>query len=167
VSGIHHPHVDLSTGAFLRPYFLGLLGDAVAQAHRDEVPLVLLYVDLDEAAVLQGERGQSALEAALSTLAQAVGAAVDGLGPIGRLGDDSFAVLLMGCPYPHAMRVAHAVRKSVAEQPVRCAQERFSITASVGVAALRTAEPWGNLLEAAEDACTRAKQGGRNRVAPR
>jgi diguanylate cyclase (GGDEF)-like protein len=126
-----------------------------------------LYVDLDEAAVLKEERGQAALEAALSGLAQAVGAAVDGLGPIGRLDDDSFGVLLLGCPYPHAMRVAHAVRKRVAEVPVHAEAGPFSITASVGVAALRPAEPWGNLLEAAEEACTRAKQGGRNRVAPR
>ena len=167
MSGFHHRHVDLATGAFLRPFFLGLLGDAVVQAHRDEVPLVLLYVDLDEAALVKEEWGQAALEAAVSSLAQALGAAVDGLGPIGRMDDDSFGVLLMGCPYPHAMRIAHAVRKRVAEQPVRTETDTFSITASVGVAALRSAEPWGNLLEAAEAACIRAKQGGRNRVAPR
>ena len=168
MSGEHLPHLDLETGAFQRGWFLSLLGDAVVRAHRDEVPLVLLWIDLDETALLYSERGQGAVEAALSSVAQSISHAVDGLGPIGRVDDDSLAVLLVGVSLPHAMRVAHAIRREVAARAVVGDEgARFPVTASVGVAALRPHEPWGNLADAAEEACTHAKQGGRNRVAPR
>ena len=42
-----------------------------------------------------------------------------------------------------------------------------SLTVSVGVAGLKRNEPWGNLFEAAEDACRKAKQGGRDRTVHR
>jgi diguanylate cyclase (GGDEF)-like protein len=161
------PHVDVATGAYVREHFLALLSAAVAQAHREESPLVLLYVDLDETAVLRSERGQEAVEAALGALASAVSEGVDGLGPIGRLEDDAFAVLLVGCPPEHALRVAQAVRRRAASRQVPTESGAFSFTASVGMATLKRAEPWGNLLDAAEAACIRAKQGGRNLVVQR
>jgi diguanylate cyclase (GGDEF)-like protein len=159
--------VDVSTGAYVRGHFLALLSAAVSEAHREGAPLCLLVVDLDETAVLQGEQGQEAVEAALAALAERVSQAVDGLGPIGRLEDDAFAVLLAGCTLAHAARIAQAVRRQASSARVPSSAGPLSITASVGLAALRPAEPWGNLLEAAEDACTRAKQGGRNLVVQR
>jgi len=170
VSGERLIHLDLGTGAFSRGWFEALLGEAVARAHREDAPLALIWVDLDETAILLDERGAPAVEAALSTLAQAISAAVDGLGPIGRVGDDSLAVVLLGTTLPHAMRIGHAIRRAIAETRVRglpLGDEPFHVTASVGVAALRPHEPWGNFSDAAEEACVRAKQGGRNRVAPR
>jgi diguanylate cyclase len=161
------PHVDVATGAYTRAHFLELLAEAVVSAHRGECPLVLLYVDLDEAEVLRSEWGQEALEATLAALAEAVSAGVNGLGPIGRLEDDAFAVLLVGCTPEHAARVAQAVRREAAARRVHTPSGDLTFTASVGLAALRKAEPWGNLLDAAEEACTRAKQAGRNRVARR
>lgn len=161
------PQVDVATGAYLRDHFLGLLSDAVAAAHREDGPLALLYVDLDETAVLQGEWGQEAVESALAQLAVAVSAAVDGLGPIGRVEDDAFAVLLVGCTPEHAARVARDVRRAAASTEVQSRSGTFRFTASVGLVSLRRAEPWGNLLDAAEEACTRAKQAGRNTVVQR
>ncbi|MCI0569648.1 MAG: GGDEF domain-containing protein [Myxococcaceae bacterium] len=161
------PYVDVATGAYVRAHFLGLLSDAVSAAHRDESPLCVLYVDLDETAVLKGDWGQEAVEAALASLCMALSTAVDGLGPIGRMEDDAFAVLLVGCTLAHAARVAQAIRREASTRQVTTAEGTFHFTASVGVACLRRAEPWGNLFEAAEDACTRAKQGGRNRVVQR
>jgi PleD family two-component response regulator len=43
----------------------------------------------------------------------------------------------------------------------------YYLTVSVGVATLRRGEPWGNLIEAAERACLKAKQGGRDTVVSR
>ena len=59
------------------------------------------------------------------------------------------------------------IRREVARTPVQLETGPRQVTASVGVALLRPHEPWGNLADAAEAACIRAKQGGRNRVAPR
>lgn len=170
MSGERLAHLDLGTGAFTRGWFEAMLGESVARAHREDAPLALIWVDLDQTAILLDERGPDAVDAALSTLAQAISDAVDGLGPIGRVGDDSLAVVLLGTTLPHAMRVAHAIRRAIAQAVVPRvpgSDGPFQVTASVGVAALRAHEPWGNLSDAAEEACVRAKQGGRNRVAPR
>src|SRR5262249_60841869 len=80
-----------------------------------------------------------------------------GGGPVGRLGGDTFGLLLPGWALPRACALADRLRS--ATRADRCVMA----TVSVGVAALRPSEPWGNLLEAAETACTRAKQAGRDR----
>lgn len=167
MSGERLVHLDLETGAFNRAWFQALLSEAVARAHREEAPLTLIWVDLDDTAVLLDELGPGAVQAALDHLAQSISRASDGLGPIGRVDDDALAVLLLGAGLPHSTRVAHAIRREVALTPVQLEDGPRQVTASVGVALLRPHEPWGNLADAAEAACIRAKQGGRNRVAPR
>lgn len=167
MSGERLMHLDLETGAYNRGWFHALLSEAVSRAHREEAPLTLVWVDLDDTAVLLDEEGAGAVQLALDHVAQAISRAVDGLGPIGRVDDDALAVLILGAGLPHSTRLAHAIRREVAATAVQLPGGPRRVTASVGVALLRPHEPWGNLAEAAEAACIRAKQGGRNRVAPR
>jgi PleD family two-component response regulator len=63
--------------------------------------------------------------------------------------------------------MAERLRRSVPTTLHASAFGDFRVTISVGVAVNRRGEPWGNLLDAAEQACVRAKQGGRDAVVSR
>src|SRR5262249_10989391 len=96
-------------------------------------------------------------DSCLEALAQRISAESSGAGPIGRLGVDTFGLLLPGWALPRACTLADRLRGAAR------ADVCVMATVSVGVATLRPAEPWGNLLEAAERAGPGAKQAGRDR----
>lgn len=159
--------VDAATGAFTRSHFEALLLSAVKDARRTGEPLCVLWVDVDELTEANDVAGREAADAALAVLTQALAQALDGRGAIGRVGGGAFAVALGRTDLPAALRLAEAVRGAAAGQAHRGEAGSFKLTVSCGVAQLREGEPWGNLLDAAEEACTRAKQGGRDQVAAR
>lgn len=165
--GICAPDIDLLTAAWTRDRFETELSRAVSLSHRTGRPLSLLFVDVDDAQEMNDLYGTDAMDEALSKVAQVLSQVVDGQGPISRLGGDDFAVLLPGIQRETALRLAKAVVSAVARRRHPHPHGTFQITVSAGVALARRGEPWGNLVEAAESACTRAKQGGRNAVASR
>lgn len=167
MSGEFAPWVDLLTGAYTRPHFEGLLARAVKAAHQGRTPLVLLRLDVDDLQEHNDLHGQAALDAGLAWLASRVAKVVNGRGPLGRLGGDDFAVLLEGVQLPEALQLAEEVRRATGRTLHASPFGDYRLTLSVGVAALRPSEPWGNLLDAAERALTRAKQAGRDTVALR
>lgn len=163
-------HVDVQTGAFVRAYFEEELARAAALARRAQEPLSLLHIDVDDMQEHNDLHGNHTLDESLSTLAGVISDVVDGRGPIARLGGDEFGVLLEGVTKAQAQQLAEELRRAVCrrfdleEGLSASAAGALHLTVSVGVAALLAHEPPGNLLDAAESACRRAKQAGRNAV---
>ncbi|HEX8826225.1 MAG TPA: GGDEF domain-containing protein [Archangium sp.] len=161
------PQICPLTGAYLRPYFESLLIKAVSDAYAARMPLTLLWVDADETQEANDTHGREAMDVALSGLVDELAAELDGRGPIGRMEGDAFAVSLYAVAPYMAERLADGLRRRLAARRFRSAAGDFHLTVSVGVAGLRPGEPYGNLLEAAEATCGRAKQAGRDRVVTR
>ena len=153
--------VDAETGAYVRRYFEGLVHQAVVDSRDSTAPLCLLWVDLDELTEANDLHGREAVDAALALFAQTLARVLEGRFPIGRVAGGAFAALMPGVDLAAATAWAEKVR--AAGQP----GTGFTLRVSCGVAAFTGAEPYGNLLDAAEAACTRAKQGGRDQVARR
>jgi len=149
--------LDLATGVYTRQAFEREVAFAVQVARRAAQPCSLLVVDVDEFQALRDVRGDGAADGCLEALARRLSGESNGAGPIGRLGGDTFGLLLPGWGLARACALADRLRSATRTDA------NVSATVSIGVAALRPAEPWGNLLEAAELACTRAKQAGRDR----
>ncbi len=160
-------HLDLLTGAFERDPFHEALARAVAEARRSNRPLSLLHVDVDDLEEHNQVHGRDQLDLGLSWLVVQLSEVADGRGPIGRLGGDEFAVLLQGVGAEEAAAVAEAIRKRAQRTAHASPFGDYRLTVSVGVATLRPQEAALNLLEAAESACTKAKQGGRDAVVTR
>jgi diguanylate cyclase (GGDEF)-like protein len=152
--------VDAQTGAYLRPHFERLVEAQVRAVRTSGAPLTLLWVDVDELTEANDAHGREAVDAALGALAQRLSNVLDGKGPIGRVNGGAFAAILPGVTADQAVALA---------EQVRAAQDadRLHLRVSCGVAPLQGGEPFGNLLDAAEAACTRAKQSGRDAVARR
>jgi diguanylate cyclase (GGDEF)-like protein len=159
--------VDVATGAYLRSRFEVELARAVANAKRTQQPLSLIYVDVDDFQEHHDMHGDERAIELLAWVAERIARISDGRGPIGRIDGDAFAFFLPSVALASACAVAERVRLAVGRQRHDGDAGPFRLTVSVGVAALRRNEPWGNLLEAAENACRKAKQGGRDRLARR
>jgi diguanylate cyclase (GGDEF)-like protein len=131
------------------------------------MPLTVLWVDVDETQEGNDAYGREAMDAALSGVVDELGAELDGRGPIGRMEGDAFAVSLYAVAPYMAERLAERLRRRLAARTFPSPSGDFHLTISVGVTGLRPGEPYGNLLEAAEATCRRAKQAGRDRVVTR
>ncbi len=153
--------VDLLTGAFNQERFEQTLARAVAESNRSNPRLVLLHVDLDDMQEHNDVRGREAMDAALGRVAEKLSELPFSPGPIGRLDGDSFEVFL-ACSLDEGLKAAEQLREQIESLVLNSPQGPFSLTVSVGVAALKPNEPWGNLAEAARAACDKAKHGGRN-----
>jgi diguanylate cyclase (GGDEF)-like protein len=161
------PYIDLLTGAWKKDYFELRLARAVSQAQRSRLPLALVHLDVDELQEHNDLHGQPKLDQALGWLAAQLSAVVDGRGPIARLAGGAFAVYLRSCSRSSALHLAERIRGAVARAVHHSELGNYRLTISVGIATLRRGEPWGNFVEAAEEACRKAKQGGRDGVACR
>jgi diguanylate cyclase (GGDEF)-like protein len=159
--------VDLLTGAYQRSRFEELMVRLIAEARRARTPLALIHVDVDDLQEHNDVHGRDSLDAALSWLASKISLILDGKGPIGRVGGDEFAVALPGVPLEQARRLAERLRRTMPRTLHASAFGDYRLTVSVGVVTLRPGEPVGNLLDAAEEACLRAKQSGRDTVVSR
>lgn len=159
--------IDLLTGALGRRLFETELAEAVARARGAHQPLALLYLDVDELLELNDLQGEAPVNAALASLAELICEVSGGVGPLGRVEGGAFALILPGVGPSRALAIAEAVRTRASRQHHPSEEGGFHLTVSVGIAPFRSGEPWGNLLEAAEEACRRAKVAGRNRVAMR
>jgi diguanylate cyclase (GGDEF)-like protein len=161
------PHVDLLTGTWKKRHFEGEFSKAVSEAQRFQRPLCLIHLDVDDLQEHNDTHGQEALDVSLGWLALVISKIIDGRGPIGRVGGDEFAVFLARCTLERAQRLAEQIREVVPRTVHTSDAGTYRLTVSAGVAALRPGEPWGNLVQAAEEACLKAKQGGRDSVASR
>jgi diguanylate cyclase (GGDEF)-like protein len=160
-------HIDLLTGAWDKERFEAEFARVVSDSQRRRLPLAVVRIDVDNMQELNDLHGRDRMDGCLAWLAERIAAVTDGRGPIARIGGDDFAVYLPGCSLEDALRLAERLRRSVPTTLHASAFGDFRLTVSVGVAVNKRGEPWGNLLDAAEQACLRAKQGGRDAVASR
>ena len=100
----------------------------------------------------------------LQRVAEALHDTVRDVDAVARLGGDEFAILLAGASPAVAGEVAERVRQRLAEIDFRHGGRRFGISGSVGVALFSEEDDDSSLMERADQASYRAKQGGRNRV---
>jgi diguanylate cyclase (GGDEF)-like protein len=150
---------DPLTGCPNRRAFLQRLAAAVTRAGR-AAPTVVCLVDLDGFKGVNDRGGHAAGDAVLQLVAAALGGAVRETDTVARLGGDEFAVLAEVSPAVSAEQLAERLRDAVA-----AVGRASGVTASVGVAAVRTGDDLHDLLYRADSAMYRAKTAGGNRVA--
>ncbi len=141
------------------PRFRTALVEAVSAAHRAGHALCVWWLDVDDCSALNDRFGEAAVDEAFKRLEQQL--TKEGASLYARMEGAAWAVALPGLAEADGRARAEALRLS--QQGL--AEPRLSL--SVGVACRRPGEPALNLLEAAELACTRAKQGGRGCVVGR
>jgi len=153
---------DPLTGALNRRGYEPLLLDAVSAAHQSGQPLCLLMVDLDHFKNLNDTYGHPAGDMVLRVASQTFRDCLRDGDIVARVGGEEFAVLLPGSDAKVASRVADRLRETLARKVFVSGRRRFSVTASMGLAALKPSDEADALTERADKALYRAKDSGRN-----
>jgi diguanylate cyclase (GGDEF)-like protein len=86
---------------------------------------------------------------------------------VGRYGGEEFVIVVPGCDSEDVLRIAERVRAELAKEPLVTPEGTFSVTMSLGVAALSPDEACDAdaMIRIADEAMYEAKTNGRNRVA--
>lgn len=153
---------DELTGALNARAFEERLSEELERDRRYNVPLALLYLDLDDFKAVNDRHGHRTGDAVLRLVVNATRRAVRQSDIVGRLGGDEFAVLM---PETEGA-VAEAAATRLAEGIRTVFRGTPSVTASIGlVSTINTSIVRAeDLLRRADEAMYDAKRGGKDRV---
>ena len=157
---------DPLTKLFNKRYLMERLDSELQFARRHDTSLSVLMIDLDHFKRVNDGHGHLAGDAVLSQLADVLVGAVRNEDVVARFGGEELVIILRAIPIDPAFQLGERLRGLV-EATVTTYQGRdLKTTISVGAAGFPTtnAETVAQLLEAADQALYRAKNGGRNRV---
>ncbi|MFC3690739.1 sensor domain-containing diguanylate cyclase [Chenggangzhangella methanolivorans] len=156
-------NVDALTGALSRRAFREEAERAMGLAARHGHPLSVLTFDLDRFKSVNDTHGHAVGDAVLQRSVSASMRRLRRSDAVGRLGGEEFAVLLPHVDEPAALKVANALRRSIAAETFETETTTFGVTASFGLATFRTGMDLDDMLKAADGALYLAKAMGRDR----
>lgn len=136
-----------------------------SSAHRTHAHLALIMMDIDHFKKLNDTYGHPAGDYALQTLAQAIKPLLSEDDIFCRYGGEEF-VVVTHADLADAAILAETIRQTIEAHDFSWNGSRLKVTLSLGVAGMPDAEfsNHAELLNAADGALYRAKNGGRNRV---
>ncbi len=146
-----------------RVLFKDRLQQGIARAHREQEPLVLMFIDLDDFKMVNDSLGHDAGDDLLCQAARRIEACVRESDTISRLGGDEFTVIVNGCPSEiDVMNLADKIVQSFAT-PFFVGDRSVQIGASIGIARYPSdGQDPDTLTKNADAAMYAAKSGGRN-----
>ncbi len=156
---------DALTELYNRRHFSELADKEIARAQRHGRPLMLCIIDVDLFKPVNDQFGHIAGDGVLRQIAAIVRGLVRGEDVAARIGGEEFAVLLPESTASAAVAFAERLREAVASSTFEPGGQPRRITISIGVAGIRADRgDRSTLMQAADAALYRAKDGGRNRV---
>lgn len=161
--------VDALTGSFNRRTIDQWLARAFQEAHRDDQPVSVLFIDLDHFKSINDRFGHACGDVCLRNVASALRSALPEGDLFGRYGGEEFIAVLPGRAGAAARVIGEQLRAAVENMPLEWSGQSLQLTVSVGVATRRDGEDTPTAtLERADKALYAAKRNGRNcvQVAP-
>jgi diguanylate cyclase (GGDEF)-like protein len=153
--------IDSVTGLFNRRHFESRLNGEVQRVNRQQQPLSLLMVDIDDFKRINDTFGHIEGDRTLRTVAELLRGGVRIFDVCARYGGEEFAILMPGAPLETAAQVAERIRRRVQH---RFRHDPVSVTISVGVATLAPGESAEELVGQADRRLGLAKRAGKNTV---
>jgi diguanylate cyclase (GGDEF)-like protein len=155
---------DVLTGLFNRREFESQLEAALLGVKSRQDRHTLLYIDIDQFALINDLHGHVAGDAVLQQVAKRLLASIEVDAALARMAGNEFAVLLH-CDQASAVTAAERLLAAIAGQPFIFTNGSAELTASIGLVEInKYADSAVNLLRDAIYASESAKKHGRNRV---
>jgi diguanylate cyclase (GGDEF)-like protein len=155
---------DELTGLANRRSILQWLGDQAAQCDRSGLPLTVALLDIDHFKRINDEFGHLVGDLVLEMFSKCGLAMVRATDRFGRYGGEEFLVVLVATPLQAAREPLERIRAGIASCDWSGVDRPLKVTVTIGAAAYRRGETLKDLMERADLALYRGKQGGRNRV---
>ncbi len=165
----HSAELDALTGVFNRRSMDQWLARAFLDAHRQQAPVSLLFIDIDHFKSVNDRLGHAGGDHCLRQVASALRGALEPGDMLGRYGGEEFVVLLPGRQGADAREMGERLRAAVERCEFQYEGHAERLTVSVGVATrLERESAPAATVERADKALYAAKHGGRNcvQVAP-
>lgn len=161
----HHAHHDLLTGLPNRRLFLDRLEQEVKHAKRNNLPLSVLFLDLDGFKEVNDSLGHEAGDRLLTDVAQRLIDCVREDDTVSRFGGDEFTVILTGAKQRKDVELVAQTIIDTLAIPFDIGKQSVQISVSVGITLYpQDASSPVALLESADKAMYQAKKSGSNRM---
>jgi diguanylate cyclase len=158
---------DTLTGISNRDHFNKNVEHALADAGKKTEQLSLIMFDLDNFKSINDRYGHATGDWVLKQVTQVIKPICRKQDCIGRIGGEEFAILLRASDLESATAMAERFREHIAAINTDETGNRFTATASFGVATtLSSGYNFDTLLSQADEALYQSKREGRNRVSP-
>lgn len=155
---------DPLTRALNRRFMPSILTREVRMASQKGMDLSLLMIDIDHFKNINDTYGHSSGDAVLQQVAETILSLCRPSDFVFRYGGEEFLVALVEADADKAFAIGEELRRQIAQQPMKLPDGAHqSVTLSIGVAAFNGHPDYSHLVNAADRALYRAKQGGRNR----
>ncbi|HJR74418.1 MAG TPA: diguanylate cyclase [Luteimonas sp.] len=154
--------VDALTGVANRRQFDERLRLALMRLDRHELPVALMYLDVDHFKRINDEHGHAAGDEILRAFARRLLDSVRATDLVARLGGDEFVVLIEDAALPAAAETVARKLLEAMRHPVAAEGKTLTVTTSVGIAYSSLPTDAGTLTAAADSALYEAKKAGRN-----
>ena len=126
---------------------------------------VLLFIDLDQFKVVNDTCGHAAGDELLRLISENVSHCLRSHDVFARMGGDEFGIILLNCSLAVGEQRAEKIRSVISQTELMWNATKFVSTASIGLVHLCASGETPNMaLSAADLACYKAKDNGRNRV---
>lgn len=156
---------DPLTGLLNRRGFERRLEEAFAAWKKAGTQSALLMFDLDHFKAINDAGGHALGDSMLREVAAAMGAETRSSDHAARQGGDEFAILLPGCEFSQAMRIAESLRARIAAKGLEHNGHTWKVTASIGVSNFQWSDQSvDDVVRRADAASYAVKSRGRNGV---
>ncbi len=133
-----------------------------ARWQRYSQPLSLMFWDIDHFKKVNDGFGHAAGDKVLAAFANKLQSACRKTDFVARYGGEEFLILMPGTEQQEALQVAEKLRAQIAEIRFTFKSKPLTLTASCGLTEFRQGDDAESMLERADKALYRAKDGGRN-----
>jgi len=154
---------DALTGLHNYRYFREALGQEVERCRRYNMPLSLLFLDIDDFKQINDTLGHQHGDAIIREVGVILKGGIRLADLLCRYGGDEFVLLMSQTPLKQALLLAERLRRLIARTPITQAGQSTQLTVSIGVASLTAGMSMEDLIKAADGALYRAKEAGKNR----
>lgn len=159
-----HAERDGLTGVLNRGAIEHRLDWALIERQREQIPVSLLFIDLDHFKQVNDRHGHALGDACLRAVARAVSAQFQYGDQLGRLGGEEFVLVLSGEGLQAATRIGEQVAARIRHDCATVEGIDVALTASLGVAQARDGDTVASLIARADHAMYVAKRAGGDQV---
>ena len=155
---------DQLTGALNRRGLEDRFAREARQAHRQNQPLSLVMLDLDDFRLVNTRFGHPGGDAVLRHLVDIARNTLRAADTVARFGGEEFVILMPNATLYEARASVARIQQALALRPPQFDGQRIALTFSGGVAECRPDESLDDLVKRADTALYQAKQAGKNCV---
>lgn len=157
-------HEDSLTGLLNRRGFDSVMTRELARARRQQSPLSLALLDIDDFKRINDRHGHAVGDMALQHFARVIAGALRKTDTLARLGGEEFVIVLPDTPLQHAHDTLARIQRTLVDNPLKSGKKKIGLTFSAGLTHFDGRQDLAALIDAADAGMYEAKNSGKDRI---